>query len=47
MIAVIQIVVYPNAYNDHLVWGAILVLMLTCGPGLFCVDYLIERAACG
>ena len=24
MIAVIQTFVYPNAYNDHLVWGAIL-----------------------
>jgi putative oxidoreductase len=45
MIAVIQIFVYPNAYNDHLVWGAILVLVLTRGPGVFSVDYLIERAA--
>jgi putative oxidoreductase len=45
MIAVIQIFVYPNAYNDHLVWGAILVLVLTRGPGVFSLDYLIERAA--
>jgi putative oxidoreductase len=45
MIAVIQIFVYPNAYNDHLVWGSILVLVLTRGPGVFSVDYLIERAA--
>jgi len=43
MIAVIQIFVYPNAYNDHLVWGAILVLVLTRGPGVFSLDYLIER----
>lgn len=43
MIAVIQIFVYPNAFNDHLVWGSILVLVLTRGPGIFSLDYLIER----
>jgi putative oxidoreductase len=42
-IAVIQTFVYPNAYNDHLVWGSILVLVLTRGPGVFSLDYLIER----
>ena len=45
MIAVIQTFVYPNAYNEHLVWGAILVLLLTRGPGVFSLDYLIERYA--
>ncbi len=45
MIAVIQTFVYPNAYNEHLVWGAILVLLLTRGPGVFSVDYLISRFA--
>ena len=45
MIAVIQIFVYPNAYNEHLVWGAILLLLLTRGPGTFSVDYLIGRYA--
>jgi putative oxidoreductase len=43
MIAVIQTFVYPNAYNDHLVWGSILLLLLTRGPGVFSIDYLIER----
>jgi putative oxidoreductase len=43
MIAVIQLFVYPNAYNEHLVWGSILVLLLTRGPGVVSVDYLIER----
>jgi putative oxidoreductase len=43
-ILVIQIFVYPNAYNDHLVWGSILVLVLTRGPGVFSLDHLIERA---
>ena len=45
MIAVIQTFVYPNAYNEHLVWGAILVLLLTRGPGTFSVDYLISQYA--
>jgi putative oxidoreductase len=44
MIAVIQTFVYPNAYSDHLVWGAILVLVLTRGPGVFSLDHLIARA---
>jgi hypothetical protein len=38
MIAVIQTVVYPNAYNEHPVWGAILVLLLTRGPGVVSLD---------
>ena len=45
MILVIQTFVYPNAYQDHLVWGSILVLVLTRGPGVFSLDYLIERWA--
>ena len=45
MIAVIQTFVYPNAYNEHLVWGAILLLLLTRGPGVFSVDHLISRFA--
>jgi putative oxidoreductase len=45
MIAVIQLFVYPNAYNEHLVWGSILVLLLTRGPGVLSVDYLVERMA--
>ena len=43
MILVIQLFVYPNAYSDHLVWGSILVLLLTRGPGVFSLDHLIER----
>jgi putative oxidoreductase len=45
MIAVFQTYVYPNAYNEHLAWGAILVLLLTRGPGVFSVDYLIGQYA--
>ena len=43
MIAVIQIFVYPNAWSDHLIWGSILVFLLTRGPGLLSVDYLVTR----
>ena len=43
MIAVIQTFVYPNAYNDHLTWSAILLLLLTRGAGVFSLDYLIDR----
>jgi putative oxidoreductase len=43
MIAVIQTFVYPNAYNEHLVWGSILALLLTRGPGVFSLDYLMDR----
>jgi putative oxidoreductase len=43
MISVIQIFVYPNAWPDHMLWGSILVFLLTRGPGPFSVDYLIDR----
>ncbi len=45
MILVIQMFVYPQAYNEHLVWGSILVLLLTRGPGVFSLDYLIDSHA--
>jgi putative oxidoreductase len=41
MIVVIQTFVYPNAYNEHLVWTACLLLVLTRGPGVFSVDHLL------
>lgn len=43
MISVIQIFVYPSAWPDHVLWGSILIFLLTHGPGAFSVDYLIER----
>src|SRR5215813_13348108 len=43
MISVIQIFVYPMAWPDHLLWGSILVFLLTRGPGSLSVDYLIDR----
>ena len=43
MVLVIQTLVYPNAWPDHLMWGSMLLFLLTRGPGVFSLDYLIER----
>jgi putative oxidoreductase len=47
MIAVIQTFVYPNAWSDHLLWGSILVFLLTRGPGAISLDQLIARKRIG
>jgi len=43
MISVIQLFVYPNAWPDHVLWGSVLIFLLTRGPGALSLDYLIER----
>ena len=43
MILVIQTLVYPQAWVDHLLWGSILVFLLSRGPGPISLDALIER----
>lgn len=43
MIAVIQTLVYPQAWVEHLLWTSALVLLLTRGPGVLSLDHLIER----
>ena len=43
MIAVIQTFVYPQAWTEHLLWAAILLFLLTRGPGPLSLDHLIER----
>ncbi len=43
MISVIQIFVYPQAWGDHLLWGSILVFLLSRGGGNLSLDHLIER----
>ena len=43
MIAVIQIFVYPNAWTDHLLWGSVLVFLLTRGPGAISVDEVVAK----
>jgi putative oxidoreductase len=47
MILTIQVFVYPSAWSEHLVWGSILVFVLTRGPGAISLDRLLglERGA--
>ena len=45
MIAVIQTFVFPGAWAEHLVWGSILLFLLTRGPGAISIDHLIARRA--
>jgi putative oxidoreductase len=42
MISLIQIFVYPNAWPDNVLWGSILIFLLTRGPGPLSIDYLVE-----
>ena len=41
MILTIQIFVYPSAWPEHLVWGSILLFLLTRGAGAISLDRLI------
>ena len=41
MLAVIQLFVYPSAWPEHLVWGSILLFLLTRGGGTFSLDHAI------
>ena len=43
MITTIQLFVYPQAWPEHLVWGAILLFLLTQGGGTISLDHLIAR----
>jgi putative oxidoreductase len=43
MTFVIQTFVYPQAWTEHLMWASLLLFLLTRGPGVFSLDYLIER----
>jgi len=47
MISVIQIFVYPTAWPDHVLWGSILLFLLTRGPGSLSVDQFIETGVRG
>jgi putative oxidoreductase len=44
MLLTIQLFVYPQAWHEHLVWGSILLFLLTRGGGAISVDRLIARA---
>jgi len=42
-ILTIQLLVYPQAWHEHLVWGSILLFLLTRGAGAFSMDHLLGR----
>ena len=44
MTLVIQIFVYPMSWVDHLIWMALLLLLLSRGPGVFSLDHLAKKA---
>ncbi len=44
MIATIQLFVYPQAWSEHLVWGSILLFLLTRGAGAVSIDHAISAA---
>jgi putative oxidoreductase len=43
MVLVIQVFVYPQAWNEHLLWASVLVFLLSRGPGQLSIDHWIER----
>jgi putative oxidoreductase len=43
MIMTIQLFVYPQAWSEHLVWGSILLVLLTRGGGAISLDHVIAR----
>jgi putative oxidoreductase len=47
MILTIQLFVYPQAWSEHLVWGSILLFLVTRGGGVVSVDHLIARRVQG
>lgn len=44
MVVVIQVLVYPQAWVEHLLWTSILLVLLTRGPGVLSLDHVIERS---
>jgi len=45
MVVVIQTFVYPGAWPEHLLWGALLFAIIARGPGAISLDYLIWTRA--
>jgi putative oxidoreductase len=41
MIMTIQLFVYPQAWSEHLVWGSILLFLVTRGGGPLALDHLL------
>ncbi|MDH5749289.1 MAG: DoxX family protein [Rhodospirillales bacterium] len=47
MTLVIQIFVYPSAWETHTVWAASLIYIIARGPGALSLDHLIRNRARG
>src|SRR5215471_16872277 len=43
MVFVIQTFVYPENWAEHLTWAAMLIFLLTRGPGAISLDHLLTR----
>ena len=43
MTLVIELFVYPDAYPTHGTWAAVLLYLITTGPGKLSIDHLIAR----
>jgi putative oxidoreductase len=43
MTLVIVTLVYPASWVESLLWGSVLVMILTRGPGVISLDHLVER----
>jgi putative oxidoreductase len=44
MVGVIQVLVYPRAWVEHLLWTSVLLTLLTRGSGVVSTDYIISAA---
>jgi putative oxidoreductase len=47
LVAVIQFLVYPGNWAEHLMWASLLAYVLTRGPGVLSADHLIARRVLG
>lgn len=47
MTFVIETFVYPEDWNEHLIWAAMLLFILTRGPGVLSLDHWIARRVLG
>ncbi|MCC7276643.1 MAG: DoxX family protein [Alphaproteobacteria bacterium] len=45
--AVIQIFVYPESWPEHLLWAALLTMIVTEGPGRLSLDHLLRTCLLG
>lgn len=43
MTLVIQLLVYPGAYPTHGVWAAVLLMLMSKGPGALSIDHLLAK----